>query len=156
MDILALKESSQVLHLNTKTRQGTSTATPSIKRKHRTTYAHKRSASRGLEQVLEREVLRRERPADPEARVDEASPRFGQRVGISRHTQQLERGRRRGRRSAEPFYHVAERCRVAVARRRARPADGDMDVCRERPGPIGLRIQRVLPVKIDTVRSKRS
>ena len=79
-----------------------------LKESTETTYSHKRSASRGLEQVLEREVLRRERPADPEARVDEASPRLGQRVGISRHIQQLERGRRRGRRSAEPRHNIAE------------------------------------------------
>ena len=109
----------------------TSTATPSIENKHRTTYSHKRSASRGLEQVLEREVLRRERPADPEARVDEASPRLGQRVGISRHIQQFERGRRRGRRRAEPRHHITERRRVAVARRRSGATNSAMDVRRE-------------------------
>ena len=105
VDTLASKEESP---LQQKNAIKTSTATPSSERKHRTTYSHKRSASRGLEQVLEREVLGRERPRHPEARVDEASPRFGQRVGISRHIQQFQWRHGRGRRSAEPRHHITE------------------------------------------------
>ena len=105
----------------------TSTATTSIKKGTETsTYT-----SDGLEQILKRKVLGRERPTDPEARVDEASPRLGQLVGISRHIQQFQRRRRRGRRRAEPFDHVAERCRVAIACWRARSANSAMDVRRE-------------------------